>query len=95
MSDHDQRTVQSVVTSAAIGGFVFLALVGWVLALDVSSIATMIAGSAEKDLLSALFIGGSLTKGVIVGTAFGLAFAARTRRVAHEVPALIAAPAVP
>lgn len=76
MSDHDQRILQTAITSAAVGGFVFLALAGWVLAFDVSSIATMTAGATEKDLISALFIGGLLTKGATVAAAFGLALAA-------------------
>jgi hypothetical protein len=94
MSDHDQSVVQTVVTSSALGGFVFLALVSWVLAFDISSIATMIAGATENDLLSAVFIGGSLTKGATAGAAFGLALAARSRRSEREGPAIVAAPAL-
>ena len=94
MSDHDQRVVQTVVTFAAVGGFVFLALVGWVLAFDISSIATMIAGAPEEDLLSALLIGGSLTKGATVGTAIGLASADRNRRAPRAQPALTTASAL-
>jgi len=84
MPDHDQRTVQTVVTSAAVGGLAFLALAGWGLAFDVSSVATMIAGAGETDLLSALLIGGSLTTGAAVGTAVGLALADRNRRAPRE-----------
>ncbi|TVR99704.1 MAG: hypothetical protein EA406_02840 [Rhodospirillales bacterium] len=94
MSDHDQVIVQTVVTAGVVGAFVFLALAGWILAFDVSSIATMIAGATEQNLLSALFIGGSLTKGAIAGTAFGLALAARSRRFGREGPAIAAVPAL-
>ena len=94
MSDHDQRIVQTVVTSAAIGGFVFLAIVGWVLAFDISSIATLMAGATERDILSALFIGGSLTKGATVGAVLGLAFAARGIRSERAGPTMVAATAL-
>lgn len=94
MSDQAQGIAQTVVTSAAVGGFAFLALAGWVLAFDVSSIATMIAGAADNDLLSALFIGGSLTKGAAVGTAIGLALADRNRRALNARPASAAASAL-
>jgi|GEM_PF-1927860 len=94
MSDHDQRFVQTVVTSAAVGGFAVLALLGWGLAFDVASIATRIAGAAETDLLSALVIGGALTKGAAVGTAVGLALADRKRHAPREQPALTAASAL-
>ena len=93
MSDHDRRIVQTVVTSAAVGGFAFLALVGWVLAFDVSSIATMIDGAADNGLLSALFIGGSLTKGAAVGTAVGLTLADHNRLALRQQAALTAASA--
>jgi hypothetical protein len=94
MGHDDQRTVQTVVTCATIGGFAFMALVGWVLAFNVSSIATMIAGAAEQDLLSALMLGGSLTKGVTFGIALGLVLTARKRRAQKTVPAMTAAPAL-
>lgn len=93
MTDHDQSLVQSVVTTAAVGGFVFIALAGWVLAFDVSAIATLIASAADRELLSALFIGGALTKGVVIGIAFGLTSAVLNRRVWRPRAALIAAPA--
>ena len=92
MSDQNQRIVRTIVTSAAIGGFGSLALAGWVLAFDVSSIATMIAGATQKDLLSVSLISGSLTKGVIVGTVFGLAITARSRQAECEAPTMVAAP---
>lgn len=94
MPDRDQNTVQTVATSAAVGGFAFLALAGWILAFDISSIATMIAGATDNDLLSALFIGGSLTKGATAGTAFGLVLAARRRRSERDGPAMVAVPAL-
>ena len=91
MSDHDQRIVQTVVTSAAIGGFVFLAIAGWVLAFDVSSIATMMAGATEQDTLSALFIGGALAKGATVGTVVGLASAAHGIRSERDASGVVVA----
>lgn len=92
MADDDQRMLDLVVKSAAVGGFAFMALAGWVIASDLPSIAPMIAGAPERDLLSALFVGGSLTKGLTVGTAFGFALAAHARRAPRQLPAMTAAP---
>jgi hypothetical protein len=92
MVDDHQRIVQLVVNSAAIGGFMFVAMAGWVLAFDASSIATLIAGATEKELLSALFIGGSLTKGITIGTAFGITLAVYIRKSPRRLPATTIAP---
>lgn len=94
MDLNDQRSIQTVVTSAAIGGFALTALVGWVLAFDVSSIATMLAGAIDQDLLSALMFGGALTKGVTLGTAVGLGLISRRRQAQNVVPAPAALPAL-
>jgi len=93
VNDDGQRFLQPVVTSAAIGGFVGIALIGWILALDVASIKTMIAGAAEKNLIMALFLGGALIKGVAVGAAFGIALSVRNRRARRAMAAAAAAPA--
>lgn len=92
MVDRNAQVVQTVIISAAIGGFVFMAIAGWFLAFDLSSIATLISGSAANSLMPGLLIGGSLTKGVTVGAAFGLVLAASSSRIERKAPAGAPAP---
>lgn len=73
MTERETLILNRVVTCAAVGGFVFMALIAWLLAFDVASLASLTVDTVNRDILTALLIGGSITKGVVVGAAFGLA----------------------
>ena len=73
MTNSEKMVVSRVVAFSAFGGFAFLALVGWFLAFDVASMASLIADTVKKDTLSTLIVGGAITKGVVVGGAIGMA----------------------
>jgi len=73
VTDQEEIIINRVVSCAAIGGFFLMALIGWMLAFDVASIASLIAESVDRDILTGLIIGGSITKGVVAGGAIGLA----------------------
>ena len=72
MTNSEKMVVSRVVAFSAFGGL-FLALVGWFLAFDVASMASLIADTVKKDTLSTLIVGGAITKGVVVGGAIGVA----------------------
>ena len=73
MTNSERPTLDRIVTCAAFGGFVLMALTSWVLAFDVASIASLTADSAKKDILAALIVGGALTKGAVIGAVIGAA----------------------
>ena len=72
VADSGWNIVNRVVTCSAFGGLAFMALIGWILAFDVASIATLTADTAKKDILSALIVGGAITKGIVLGAAVGM-----------------------
>ncbi len=73
MTDRETLVLKRVVNCAVFGGFAFMALIGWMLAFDVASLASLTADAVRGDILTSLIIGGSLTKGVVAGGALGLA----------------------
>jgi len=84
MHERDRETIQFFVHCAAVGGFFFMALAAWGLLFDVSALASMIAGVADANGLSAMLIGGMVGKGAVVGAVLGLAcLTVRQRSVAR------------
>ena len=73
MTASERMVVNRIVIFGALGGLVFMALIGWLLAFDVASIATLMADSANKDTLKGLIVGGAITKGIVAGAALGMA----------------------
>lgn len=69
----DRPMVQGLITATSVGAFAGMALVGWLLFFDISSIGTMVQSGTTSPLFSTLVIGGSLLKGSLLGFAFGLA----------------------
>ena len=72
MTDSEIMIANRIVTFGAFGGLVFMALVGWLLAFDVASMSSLIADAVNRDILTALIVGGAITKGVAVGGAIGI-----------------------
>jgi hypothetical protein len=90
MQTFDNRLIQTILTSGAIGGLVMLSVVAILLAFDILSIATLVGDSANREIVSAVLLVGALTKGVAFGSAAGVAFYASNLGATRAVPVRIA-----
>lgn len=72
MAQRDRQMVQSFITAIGTGAFAGMAVLGWLMFFDVSSIGTMVQSDSTSPIFSTLIISGSLLKGGLVGFAFGL-----------------------
>jgi len=90
MNTHDNRMIPTILTSGAIGGLLLLSVVAVLLAFDILSIATLVGDSANREIVSAVLLGGALTKGVAFGAAAGVAFHASSRGASRAVPVPVA-----
>jgi len=82
---------QRLFTATSVGAFAGMAVVGWLMFFDVSSIGTMVQSGTTSPIFSTLVIGGSLLKGGLLGFAFGLATCDTQARVAARREASVAA----
>ncbi len=82
MLEQDRKIVQGLVISTTVGAFLGMALVGWLMFFDVSSIGTMVQSATSNSVFSTFVIGGSLLKGGLFCFAVGLATAFRKQRKA-------------
>jgi len=85
MQHSEHSLVYTVLTSGAIGGLTLLSAVAVILAFDVFSIATLLGDSANRGIVSAVLLGGALTKGVAFGAVAGIAFYASGRSASRAV----------
>jgi len=85
MHNTENGLVYTVLTSGAIGGLTLLSTVAVMLAFDVFSIATLLGDSANRGIVSAVLLGGALTKGVAFGAVAGIAFYASGRSASRAV----------
>jgi len=90
MNTFDNRLIQTILTSGAIGGLVMFSVVAILLAFDILSIATLVGDSANREIVSAVLLGGALTKGVAFGAVAGVAFYACNLGTARAEPVRIA-----
>jgi len=90
MNTSDNRLIQTILTSGAIGGLVLLSVVAILLAFDIFSIATLVGDSANREIVSAVLLGGALTKGVAFGAAAGVAIYTSNLGAARAVPVRVA-----
>ncbi len=73
MLEQDRKMVRGLVTATTIGAFAGMALVGWLMFFDVSSIGTMVRSGTPSPIFGMLVIGGWLLKGGLLGFILGLA----------------------
>ena len=90
MNTFDSRLVQAILIPGVIGGLLMLSVVAILLAFDILSIATLVGDSANREIVSAVLLGGALTKGVAFGAAAGVAFHASNRGASRAVPVRVA-----
>jgi hypothetical protein len=86
MLPKDINTVQPLATYATFGAFAGMAIIGWTVWFDVSSIGTLLAAS-DNALLANLFMGGAMIKGAVLGFVVGSARLS-ARRERRPLPAL-------
>lgn len=87
MLDQDKSLVERLVTYTAVGAFLGMAFVAWLMYFDASSIGTLAQAAPDSSVFPTLVIGGSLMKGGLVGFAVGLASCAGGQRRTRPAPA--------
>jgi len=72
MKSRDRDAIQHLVTTSTLGSFLAMALMGWLMWIDVAGIGTMFAAS-QHGLLMNLSLAGIMMKGGLIGFVLGLA----------------------
>jgi hypothetical protein len=86
MPNNNALVVDRLFKTATFGAFCGMAVAGWVLWFDVSSIGTLLS-SSQNSLLSNMFLGSGMLKGALLGGTIGLATLGGLKR-ARKTPVM-------